>query len=164
LSGTSDHAIQRREAIRWTGEESTQTSPFPTSGPVDIEREPAKPSPTDRLENAKNDHLRSLEAQIEFLMEDRQRLLGKVDELRAMVDRLAPENARLREAHANAVVNNILATIFVAVGGGAISFATFVEGSSKAVAWVGAAFLGAGVLILILATLRGRSTTPAQPS
>ena len=131
---------------------------------LNADPQPSNPSPTDRLENAKNDHLRSLQAHVEILVEDRQRLLGKVDELQAMVVHLAPENARLNEAHGNAVVNNILATIFVAVGGGSIRFATFVEGASKAVAWVGAALLGAGVVILILAALRGRSAKPAVPS
>jgi hypothetical protein len=90
--------------------------------PVDIERAPARPSPTDRLESAKDKH-------IALLDQERLRLLEKVERLQSLVDQLAPENARLREAHGNAVVNNIVATIFVAVGGGSISFATFVEGS-----------------------------------
>ena len=77
-----------------------------------------------------------------------------MDKLQARVDRLAPENARLEEAHGNAVANNILATILVAIGGGAISFATFAEGASKVVAYVGVAVLISGVLVLIFPAFR----------
>ena len=91
--------------------------------PIDINREPSEPDPTDRIERAKNEYIKALE-------KDKSRLLKEVKDLQAMVGRLAPANARLEEAHANAVANNILATILVAIGGGAISFATFVEGSS----------------------------------
>jgi membrane-bound ClpP family serine protease len=117
----------------------------------------SRSDPTDRIASAKNEYIKALE-------KERRRLLKKVDQLQAMVDRLTPANARLEEAHANAVANNILATILVAIGGGAISFATFAEGASKAVAYLGVAILISGVLILIFATLRGRATKPAQPS
>jgi hypothetical protein len=128
-----------------------------TKSLIDIDREPREPKLTDRIEGAKNEYIKALE-------KEKRRLLGEVDQLQAMVDRLAPENARLREAYGNAVAHNILATILVAIGGGAIRFATFAEGASKVVAWVGAALLGAGVVILIFATRRGRATKPAQPS
>ena len=82
-----------------------------------------------------------------------------------MADRLGPEDARLEEAPGNAVVNNVLATMLVAIGGGAISFATFAEGASRAVAYIGAAVLASGVLILALAAFRGRrSRSPRPPS
>ncbi len=125
-----------------------------TKLPIDIEREL---TPTDRLERAMNEYIKALE-------KDNRRLIRKVNELQAMVDRLAPENARLEEAHSHAVANNILATVLVAIGGGAIRFATVAGGASKAVAWVGAALLGGGVVILIFAILRGCATKPAQPS
>src|SRR5437870_555005 len=79
-----------------------------------------RPSPTERLESAKNEYIKALE-------EDKRRLLEKVDQL----DRLAPENARLKEALGNTMANNILATILVAIGGGGISLAPFLEGWSK---------------------------------
>jgi hypothetical protein len=110
------------------------------------------------LEGAKNEYIKALE-------DDKRRLLEKVDQLQAMVDRLAPENARLKEAHGYAMANHILATILVAIGGGAISFATFVPGLSKAVAYVRAALLGTGVLILIVPAYDERGATkPSQPS
>jgi hypothetical protein len=53
----------------------------------------------------------------------------------------------------------------VAIGGGAISFAMFAEGASRAVAYVGAALLASGVLILVLSAFRGRrSKSPRPPS
>jgi hypothetical protein len=124
--------------------------------PIDIVGEP-KPTPTERLESAKNE-------QIALLDEERRRLLKKVDKLQAMVDRLGPENARLREAHGYAVGNHILATVFVAIGGGSISFATFVEGVSKAVASGGGVLLLAGVSILVFGAFRGRGTKSSPPS
>jgi DNA-binding transcriptional regulator YbjK len=117
----------------------------------------SKPSPTDRIDRLMNVYSKSIE-------KDNRQLVEKVHELQAMVNRLAPENARLAEAHGNAVFNNITATVFVAIGGGSISFATFVEGASRVVAWAGVALLMAGVVILIFATLRGRATKPVPPS
>jgi hypothetical protein len=117
-----------------------------------VDPPPAKPSPTDRIENAKNAH-------IELLDRERQRLLDRIEQLQATVDRLGPENARLEEA----LANNVLATILVAIGGGAISFATFAEGASKAVAYIGAALLASGVLVLVFPALRGRGSRPARP-
>src|SRR5689334_16584398 len=90
---------------------------------------PTKRSPTGRIENAKNGH-------IELVDRERTRLLGRNEQLQEMVDRLGPESARLEEALGNAVANNVLGTILVAIGGGAISFATFAEGASKAMAYV----------------------------
>jgi hypothetical protein len=112
-------------------------------------------NPTDRIVGAKDEYIKSLE-------KERRRLLMKVDELQAMVDRLAPENARLREAHGNAVANNILATVLVAIVGGAISFATFVEAASKIVAYLGVAVLISGALVLIFPAFRARASKPAQ--
>jgi hypothetical protein len=62
------------------------------------------------------------------------------------------------------VANNILATILVAIGGGAIRFATFAEAASKVVAYLGVAILISGVLVLIFPAFRGRATKPAGPS
>ena len=120
---------------------------------VDANPPPSRPSPIDRLESARVKH-------IELLDEERRRLLKKVDELQAVVDRLGPENARLKEALGNAVANNVLATILVAIGGGSISFATFVEGASKVVAYLGVAVLVSGVLVLISPVLRSRVGHP----
>ena len=124
---------------------------------MDADPPPSRPSPTDRLESARDKH-------IELLDEERRRLLKKIDDLQAVVDRLGPENARLREAHGYAVGNNILATIFVAIGGGSISFATFVEGVSKAVASGGGVLLLAGVAILVFGAFRGRGAKSSPPS
>ncbi len=125
--------------------------------PIDIDREPPRPSPTDRLENAKDAHILLLD-------QERQRLLEKVDRLQAIVDGLGPENALLREALGNAVANNILATILVAIGGGSISLAPFLEGWSKVVASGGVALLFAGVLILIVSARRNRIAKSSPPS
>jgi hypothetical protein len=116
-----------------------------------------RPSLTDRLEKARDAHIEQLE-------QERRRLVEKVDQLQALTDRLRPENARLQEALANAVANNILATVLVATGGGSISFATFAEGASKAVAHVGAALLASGVLILLFPAFRRRGSKPAGPA
>jgi predicted phage tail protein len=124
--------------------------------PFSVNPPPTRPSPTDRIEKAK-------EAHIEHLDRERQRLLDRVEQLQALVDRIGPENARLHEALANAVANNVLATILVAIGGGAISFATFAEGASKAVAYVGVAILASGVLVLLFPAFRGRGSRSAQP-
>jgi hypothetical protein len=80
------------------------------------------------------------------------------------VDRLAPENARLKEALGNTMANNILATILVAIGGGGISLAPFLEGWSKLVASGGVALLLSGVLILLVSAVRSRVSQPSPPS
>lgn len=123
--------------------------------PYDVDPPPTKPSPTDRIEKAKD-------ARIEHLDRERQRLLHRNEQLQAIVDRLGPENARLEEALGNAVANNVLATILTVAGGGSISFATFVEGASKVVAWVGLATLVSGVLILLFPAFRGRGSKSAR--
>jgi hypothetical protein len=123
---------------------------------LNVNPPPTKPSPTERIENAKNAH-------IELLDRERQRLLDRLDRLQAAVDRLGPENARLEEALANAAANNVLATILVAIGGGSISFATFAESASKAVAYVGVAVLASGVLILLFPAFRGQASRPTPP-
>jgi hypothetical protein len=134
----------KRKGVR-SGESTLNVNPPPT-----------RPSPTDRIESAKDAHIAHLDR-------ERQRLVEKVDQLQALVDRLGPENARLQEALANAAANNVLATILVAIGGGAISFATFAEGASKRVAYVGVAILMSGVLVLLFPAFRGRGSKSDQP-
>jgi hypothetical protein len=94
---------------------------------LSFDPQPTKSTPTERLESARNE-------QVGLLDEERRRLLKKVDALQVLVDRLAPENARLKEALGNTMANNILATILVAIGGGGISLAPFLEGWSRLVA------------------------------
>ena len=92
---------------------------------------------------------------VDALDDERRRLLDEVDRLRGELDRLLPENARLKEALGNAIANNVVATILIAVGGAAISYAAFLRSAEKAVASAGAAALLAGVLILVFNTVRG---------
>ena len=124
---------------------------------IELDREAPRPSPTARLVKAKDEHIKWLE-------EERRRLLEKVDKLQAMVDWLAPENARLKEAVGDAVAKGIVATWLVAIGVGAICFATFVAGASRAVASAGVALLMAGVVVLVFAAFRGPATKSPPPS
>lgn len=133
-----------------TPRKKTRKSARSAGSALNVDPPVSRVSPTDRVERSKNEYIKSLE-------EDRRRLIEKVHKLQARLDRLAPANARLEEAYGNAVANNILATILVAIGGGAISFATFVEAASRVLAYVGVAVLISGVLVLIFPALRGRA-------
>ena len=91
---------------------------------------------------------------IDSLELDKQRLQERLDELQIEVNQLAPVNARLKEALDNAQTINLVSTMFIAVGGGIISYATFTGKVGPQVADVGAGLLLAGVVLLLVATVR----------
>lgn len=91
---------------------------------------------------------------IDSLIADKRKLESDVQRLQGEVDRLAPENARLKESLGSAEANNIVSTILIVLGGGVISYATFVGNVGPRVADTGAGMLLAGVLVLAFANLR----------
>jgi prefoldin subunit 5 len=93
---------------------------------------------------------------IDALEADKCRLQDDVTRLQGEVNHLAPENARLREALANAEANDLVSTILIVVGGGVISYATFAGNVSRRVADMGAGALLGGVLLLVIANVRRR--------
>lgn len=117
--------------------------------PSDVSPPISRPTPTDRLVEMTRDRIISLE-------QDKKRLIQREEQLHAELRRVEPENARLQEALRNAVANNVLSSVLVAAGGGAMGFAPFLGGIQAAVAFAGAATLVAGILILVTSTVRGR--------
>jgi hypothetical protein len=120
-----------------------------TERPADLNPRPTRPSPTDRLAEMTREHVDSLD-------QERQRLLDQVDRVRGELDRLLPENARLKEALDNGATNGAIASVLITVGGAAISYAAFIPSADRAVATAGAAALLAGVVILVVSSIRGR--------
>jgi hypothetical protein len=128
-----------RDALRRTAPAVIEATDHPAPGP----------GPADRLE-------RSRDAHVEQLDRERQRLIDRLEQSQALVDRLGPENARLEEALGNAVAHGVLATVYVVIGGGALCVATFIAQTPRIVAYLGAALLASGVTVLLLAAFRGR--------
>jgi hypothetical protein len=93
---------------------------------------------------------------IDSLERDKRALDKEVDELRVLVDRLAPENARLREALSNAQAYGTLASSLSLIGGGAISYATFITGKTNWVAHMGAMALVIGVIVSAITAYRAK--------
>ena len=110
---------------------------------------PPRPTPTERLDAMTREHVDSLD-------QERRRLLELVERHQHTIERLLPENARLIEAIGNAATNNTIATVLVAVGGGAIGYAAFVGAVDLAIASAGAGALVSGVVILVVSAIRGR--------
>jgi len=79
---------------------------------------------------------------------------AEVDQLRARIDELAPENARFREALSNAESNNFLSTVLIALGGSIVSYATFTGNAAPAFANAGAGCLLAGIFRMMVLLVR----------
>jgi hypothetical protein len=97
--------------------------------------------PSARLEAMTRERIAALE-------EDKRRLQAEVDQLRARVDQLGPENSRLDEALGHAESNGVLATILVGTGGFLVSYATF---TGQATLWANGAAgcLIAGIVMML---------------
>ncbi len=106
-----------------------------------------KPSPAERHADSVNRHL-------DDICQDRGRLREENSRLHEEIERVKPENARLREAYGNALFNNVISTIFIAAGGALISGAGFSVHKTQ-VLWFGIALFTAGVLGLLMNTIRG---------
>lgn len=111
----------------------------PLEIPVDLNRSGSPPSPSVRLDAMTRERIDALE-------NDKRRLIEAADRLQTEVNRLTPEVAHLSEALRNAEANNLVSTVLIVVGGGIISYATFVDGVGRRVADIGAGILLGGVI------------------
>lgn len=103
----------------------------------------------------------SLEADKVRHHQDAAALQAKISELEQLKDRLAPENAQLREALGDAVASDQIATLLNLVGGLLLGVASFVPDRlgtewRLAVAGVGAALLASAVLVTVVSSIRHR--------
>ena len=107
--------------------------------PLDLNAIPRK-TPTERW-------AKSVEGRIGALEKERKRLLGENASLRSELDRLRPEYSRIREAYGNVVANNYLSAVMIALGGGAISLASYFEPPARPlIACAGVVTLGCGLI------------------
>ena len=74
--------------------------------------------------------------------------------LRRAVDRLGPENSRLKESLDNAEANNVYATVFISISGFLVSYASFTDKLAKSWAIFSAGMLVVGVGLLIWHSFR----------
>lgn len=114
--------------------------------PANIDPSATQATPTVRLE------LRT-QIYIQELQDDKAYFRGRLEELQDEVDRLRPENARLRELVRSTGILDFVSLALITVGGGFISYAAFVESVAKALAAVGLGTLLSGVLLLLVLNL-----------
>ena len=108
----------------------------------------SRPSPSDR-------HAESVERHINDLCQDRDWLRREHCRLQGELDKLRPEYERIREAYGNAIFNNYVSTACIALGGGLISAGGYFPDKKVEILWFGVAALVLGVLLLLVASIRG---------
>lgn len=113
-----------------------------SKAPASFNPKSNRPTPTEKHDAATRDLIARLE-------KENDRHVATIERLQDVVNQLTPENARLAAYLANAEANSFLATIFIALGGGAISYATFFVHVAHRVADLGAGLLVAGVVIMV---------------
>lgn len=160
--------------------------PEPGVPPVDMvakaEKQKAKgPSPTDRIEARADQHIQELQADKTRLLEAIQELQARtIPELQGEVRWLDRNFARLETEYKSAIDFQWTSTIFIIVGSGTVSYASFVGRlpwgiDSKRFADFGFAALVFGVILQAVNSIRGRRalrrpesppsrSTPAPPS
>ena len=130
-----------------TGRKAKAREPDQDVPKFNIDSPPKLVSPTARLAAMTRERIVGLEQERDWHRE-------KVERLQAERNRLAPENARLREALSNAEANNLVSTVLIVVGGGIISYATFTGRIGQRLADIGCGALLAGVFLMLIRNFR----------
>jgi hypothetical protein len=117
--------------------------------PANLNPPATRPSPSDRLAEMTEKRIAALE-------EDKRRHAEKLEVLQAELDRLRPENARLKEALGSAAAVNWLSTALIIGGGAAIGLSPYWPGVERMLAGIGFTMQIAGVLYLGTATYRSQ--------
>jgi prefoldin subunit 5 len=93
---------------------------------------------------------------VRALERDKNRLLSEIKQLRARLDELGPECARLRESLDNARTYNVASTTLTVVGGFLVSYATFTGKAAPALANAAAGCLLAGIFLMLVQSVLHR--------
>lgn len=115
--------------------------------PAQLDLPEGRPTPTDRLEAMTRDRIAWLEAEV-----DRQR--SALEAVRAVNDRLAPENAALRVHLREAQASNLVSNILIVLGGGLLGYSAFAGSVSHVIAALGGGLMLGGIVLLLSGSIR----------
>lgn len=131
-------------------------------------------TPTDRIVGSFEAHIQSLEIRLDLIEQERRRLISeserarveserRIDRLGEELNRLLPESAKLNEALGNLSANGVVTTAFVTLGAVGTGYAVYLPSPTSfqhSVASAGAALTIAGIVILVVTSIRGNRARP----